>query len=235
MMKNMFLVENNVPDVYVNESRDFQLISRLFDLVFQSTRFSIDSMKYISDTKYCNNTLLPLLDSKVGFHTNLNLSDRTHRKILDAFPYIIRHKGSFIGVELVLNLFRRITGVLVTAELTDNPNEVLIIFEDNFYDFNILCELLEYIRPVGLLFIYKKRVTIPSNIDTYVTAKPVVGAAMEYVSTGDMSPRGVVIETAVPSGKEDESYDQVVASNVGFTQISWRDHESDITRAEDNT
>ena len=35
----MFRVENNVPDVYVQESRDFQLFCKLYDLAFQGSRF----------------------------------------------------------------------------------------------------------------------------------------------------------------------------------------------------
>ena len=84
----MFLVENNVPDVYVQESRDFQLFSRLYDLVFQSSRFSIDSIPYASDTMHCNDALLPLIATKVGFFTDVNLTNYSHRKVLSAFYYI---------------------------------------------------------------------------------------------------------------------------------------------------
>ena len=103
----MFRVENNVPDIYVNESRDFQLIARLYDLAIQSSRFSIDSLVYASDTMKCNEQLLPLLATKLGIFDNLKLTDLQYRQILSAFPYIIRYKGSPTAIQLVLRLFGR--------------------------------------------------------------------------------------------------------------------------------
>lgn len=166
----MFRVQNNVPDVYINESRDFQLFARLYDLVFQSSRFSIDSLEQVSDTMRCNDALLPLIATKVGFFTDLNLTSRADRLILSAFPYIISYKGSFRGIELVANVFERIMNTNVTVIQDElDKSHVTISFEQYTPDLSLLYPLLEYIRPTGMFIDYTVRTDLDVSTDTYTS------------------------------------------------------------------
>lgn len=201
----MFRVENNVPDVYVNESRDFQLFSRLYDLVFQSARFSIDSIEQSSDTMRCNDALLPLIATKVGFFTDLKLTNKSDRKVLSAFPYIIRYKGSAYGIELVTNLFEQITNTKVSIQKdSEDSSHLTIVFEDYTPNVDLLYSLLEYIRPTGLLIDYK----VYSNVE--VAADFVTDDSVRvYTMKKDL--HNIVIQTKA---------ELPFRSNVGFTQIS---------------
>lgn len=231
MINDMFLVGNNVPDVYMQESRDFQLVSRLYDLAFQSTRFSIDSIDNISDTQLCNSSLLPLLDNKLGYHTNLKLSDRTHRIILSAFPHFMRYKGSLQGLTQVLNVFTRITNILVHYEVEESDKSVInVIFHDYLYNVDLLSELIEYVRPTGVLIRYIKRVYKTDNLKVKVNSTSYIGTAMPHLDTDETMLSGVVIQGTVPESKDsiyeakDDKfilgYDSNIANNIGFTQIS---------------
>ena len=55
----MFRTQNNVPEIYVNGSRDFQLLCRLKDAMFGGVKYNIDSLKHTSNTMEMNNILLP--------------------------------------------------------------------------------------------------------------------------------------------------------------------------------
>ncbi len=57
-------LQNMVPEVYPNNSRDFQLFCRLYDCVFNGNKFDIDSILDICDTEYIDSKLLRLLQSK---------------------------------------------------------------------------------------------------------------------------------------------------------------------------
>lgn len=177
----MFRVEQNVPDVYVQESRDFQLLARLYDLAFQSSRFSIDSMQDISDTMRCNATLLPLLSTKLGFPAQLDVDERAYRHVLSAFPRIIRYKGSLTGVALIANLFERITNTGV--EIIKNKDSLAIIFDSYTpQDVSLFLTLLQYVRPTGFIIDYYARTSVDSSgsylLDTSsVTVRPVVDSS----------------------------------------------------------
>lgn len=210
----MFRVEHNVPDVYVNESRDFQLFSRLYDLVLQSSRFSIDSMEQVSDTLRCNDTLLPLIATKVGFFTDLKLTSKADRKILSAFPYIIKYKGSMYGIQLVTNLFEQIMNTQVDIDLDSaDKNHVTIMFEDYTPDVNLIYSLLEYIRPTGLLIDYKVYSNVAHTAD-YATSDEVTVRVIPAVSHETGKESGVVAQVFADNEKNCD-----IASNVGFTQI----------------
>lgn len=219
MYKSMFLVEENVPDVYVQESKDFQLVSRLYDLVFQSTRFSIDSMDYIADTQLCNASLLELLGTKVGFFSSLKLSDSTHRKVLSAFPHIMRYKGSKEGIYLILNLFKHITNSQIVLRENDDKSILTIVFFDYMLNIELLQELIECIRPVGLMIDYEYETHIKSKADYTFSDKVSIGPVMRYIDLSEDSLSGVVQKTINTSETRDD-YNAEVANNVGFTVLS---------------
>lgn len=226
MWNNMFLVEENVPDVYANESRDFQLIARLYNLAIQSTRFSIDSMDYISDSSKCNAMLLPLLETKVGFFTQKNFSDNTLRKIITAFPFIIKHKGSKKGIELVLNLFERITNTKISYEETTDPNIIVIRFFDYMIAVDLLYELLEYIRPVGMIikvefkrdFNFASDYTVSNEVNIRTPGGEKV---IHYTDIDEGELSGVVMETT----NDNMTLDPENIPMVGFTMLTRIDYQ----------
>lgn len=151
----MFRIENNVPDVYPEESRDFQLLSRLGDLVFHQVKTSTDSLKNVSNTLLCDNSLLSLLSTKVGMFTDLdNIEETAHRKALSAFPYIIRYKGSMRGIRYVCNLFEQLANTNVECSYDAANQNVNIVFLKYVSSIELLKVLIEYVRPAGTLVSY---------------------------------------------------------------------------------
>lgn len=224
----MFRVEQNVPDVYVQESRDFQLLSKLYDLVFQSSRFSIDSMRVLSDTMHCNESVLPLISTKVGFFTDSNLTDNSHRKILSAFPYIIKYKGSMKGLKLIVNLLGSILNTKIFVEqpllddLTVDRNRVLISFDKYAPDYQILEDILYYMRPTGCLIDYSIKTDIQTKTNFVLSADNVK-------ITTNTDGKEIYPVNKISSNDTDYSYtsaihdetkpNNIFRSTVGFTQI----------------
>lgn len=239
MLSSMFLVEHNVPDVYVNESRDFQLLSRLYDLALQSTRFSIDSMDYVSDTNLCNASLLALLGSKVGFFSSLQISDTTYRKVLSVFPHIMRYKGSKEGIYLILNLFMHITNSRLSLQESEDSNMLTIIFYDYMAHLDLLQELIECIRPVGLLVDYQFVTRFEPKVEYIFSDKVSIGPWMKYINVDeDTYLSGVAIQTTNEQSDDEEDnevgYDTDSANNIGFTVISRARDDLQITEGEIN-
>lgn len=209
----MFRVENNVPDVYVNESRDFQLISRLYDLVFQSTRFSIDSMSKISDTIRCNDNLLPLIATKVGFFTDLNLTSKSDRMILSAFPYILKYKGSLKSVELTANLFGRIVNSHVDVRQDpEDKNHIILNFDKFSPNIDILYALLNYIRPTGIVIDFEM-VTKDSVAIAYETSDEV---NVTFFDTGNEVFKLDYKTDKIDKNDKTDKNDKY-STNIGFT------------------
>jgi len=78
--------KNNVPEIYVSESRDFQLFTRVLDFVHNSIKFDTDSILNVISTDDIQEGYLERLKSKLGFFTKNYYPDEELRLALCAFP-----------------------------------------------------------------------------------------------------------------------------------------------------
>lgn len=146
----MFRTQNNVPEIYVNESRDFQLLCRLKDAMFGGVKYNIDSLKHTSNTMEMNNVLLPLLKSKVGFFSDDTLTEDQLRTLLNAFPTLIKHKGSKKAIyETIYAWFRlhQISGKLISIDVDNTRYKITLNINSMEADTSLLDTIFEYIIP----------------------------------------------------------------------------------------
>ena len=113
----LFKVQNNVPEVYVNQSRDFQLLCRAYDSIVNGVKFDIDSMLSVINTDECNSRLLPLLQTKLGFISDVPATNDALRYVLKAFPHIVKNKGSLKAIQQAVIVFLKINHIRTPAEI----------------------------------------------------------------------------------------------------------------------
>lgn len=157
-------LQDMTPDVYTRESRDFQLLCRAYDCVFNGVKFDIDSMLDIVDTKMCNAILLQLLQTKIGFFSSASITDAELRLILEAFPVLIKNKGSKKSIIQALNIFLKLNNIKtgcylnIVNESTDKnlweDYTINIGIESSPTNLTVLSELLRFIVPTGYKISY---------------------------------------------------------------------------------
>ena len=164
-MVDIFRTQNNTPPIYVESSRDFQLFCRLLDTIVNSVRFRTRTILNLTNPMKLNDRMLQLYATKVGFITDKEIDANVLRYILAAFPYIIKNKGTKLGIEQAVY-------TILKAENTVDPPYVEVInkfYEDGklitnkSYIINIylaariynkvaLEELLKYVIPAGYIY-----------------------------------------------------------------------------------
>lgn len=171
-----FRVQENVPQVYVEKSRDFQMMCNVFDLMNNGVKFDIDTIKSLSDSTRCPQSLIKYLQHKLGFYSNVKMSDETLRTILKCFPYLVRLKGSRRGVVESICLFLTTLGInskqnidITNYKYTDDPcgNYIIVLsIQHKALDITILKEILRYIIPTGYVVKYSffQSVDIPPTV-----------------------------------------------------------------------
>lgn len=161
----MFRIKEHLPDVYVRKSRDFQLLCNIFDIMNMATKFDIDSILNLTSTEFTNENTLPLLQHKLGFFSDINLTGKDLRTILKSFPYLIKNKGTQTGIKQAIQLYLKVidcdrsTNIRVInsdttrSELGYNITQPVYVVKVNIkgyvIDTKILTELLKYIIPAG--------------------------------------------------------------------------------------
>lgn len=186
----MFRLQQNVPDVYPQQSRDFQIFCRAYDSLFNGVKYGVDSLSHTTNTMECNNSLLGLLANKLGLFTTLNVPDNDLRYILCAFPYLIRYKGSYQAIEYAVRVFQRmamISNLGYTIYMDTANRQIIITFSDNISDDTLLYELMSYILPTGYTCVYtvfsgEDNITriVTSHEVTYKTFDPLEMAKIYY-------------------------------------------------------
>lgn len=146
-----------VPEAY-SESRDYQVFLKLLDLLIDAIKLDIDTFVNLINPDKCPNHMLPLLASYVGYKYDYNESYDTNRMIIKYFPYLIRNRGSEIGIRLATALSVNSVGKLNDIELLSmfrieykrKENKINIYVYYPRY-LSKIRDLLEVVRPAGVL------------------------------------------------------------------------------------
>lgn len=170
----MFRTENNIPQNYIEESRDFQLLSRLYDLTYNGLRYNIDSMINLNDPMKINDQFLPLLGTKVGFITDKNIEVNLWRYILSSFQYSLKYKGSIKGVRNAVSSILLYEGKtqedIKKIEYNSDTNVIYIYVSRQIDNIEALDEYLRYILPAGCVY----EITQALQLNTTATSTVIV-------------------------------------------------------------
>lgn len=155
----MFRISEKVPEVYMKESRDFQILPRIDDLLFLGEHYDISTIQELNNPKKCRNSCLKYLAEKVGFYTDKYIPDNVLINIISAFRTALKNKGTDLGIQ------QAVIAILKAENSIDPPRIVytrgsssLPYYEQ--YTINIytpikiinevaLREFLKYIIPAG--------------------------------------------------------------------------------------
>jgi len=159
---SLLRLKDNTPYIYQEQSRDFQLISRLYDCIINGVIHDSESITDITSTHDCLSNVLPLLQTKLGFFTNASITDEDLRYVLKAFPTIIKNKGSLKAVEQAVITFLKLSGLNTSAVISytnkdDDGNAVYQIkigIKSSFKETVVLDEVLKYVLPTGYTISY---------------------------------------------------------------------------------
>ena len=110
-------------------------------------------------------------------HCDKMFDDTAIRYILDAFPYILKNKGSLRGIQYAINTYLKIYDVRTSVMIFDITNAetifniavddhtLVIALNQSLKDIKILEELLRYVMPIGYSFQFYYYNTISDMVE----------------------------------------------------------------------
>lgn len=168
----VFRLQNNVPQVYVDKSRDFQMMCRVLDTLHGSVMYDITTMQNLTNPMKINDSMLRLYATKVGFFTNVSIDSEILRYIVSAFPYIVKNKGNIRGIK------RAVATILRAEKVPNSMNDYSVVIDNTEYRIDIytfvelknrvaLEEVLKYVIPTGYDVHISSAVEAPDIYTTY--------------------------------------------------------------------
>lgn len=150
----MIKFQNLTPEVYYKESRDFQLLGRLFDLVLNAVKTDTDLLYNLPLSTNSDEKLLELLAFTLGFKPKHQYNARNLKAVCSVFSEILKHKGSIKAVKIACEALFNSMDISQQLDYDftkgkDNTELNLYIAQD-FEDITLLNDLLSYILPAGM-------------------------------------------------------------------------------------
>ncbi len=167
----MIRTQEMVPDYFIEKSRDFQVLCRLYDFAFNALKYNVDSMRAVTDTRMAKDTVLPLIGDKFGIYDKLAYSNRF---LLEALPIALKYKGSLKAVSILINAYLDSEDIFDYAaafnckdeesakEMSEllnrevKPYSITIFLSDypSMTNLHILNEYLKMVLPSGMIVEY---------------------------------------------------------------------------------
>ena len=158
----MIRADFTVPSNYYTRSRDFQLIGRILDCVFNSSKSYSDMVQYDAICKNTDRRLLDLITKTVGFDPKRKYDETDLFILCNTFKYVIRRKGTISAVEDCVRLLLRAQNISKPFYVYDldngNPDDNMklyqleILIPEELTDIALLEDLLDYILPTGYVY-----------------------------------------------------------------------------------
>lgn len=149
----MIKLKNLTPEVYYKQSRDFQLLGRLFDVVLNSVKTEADLIYNIPLSDGSNEKLLDLMALTLGFKPSSKYNTKQLAAICKVFPEIIKNKGSIKSIVIACNALFNAEGAEQALDYDfkgESHTELNLYIPQEFGDITILNDLLSYILPAGM-------------------------------------------------------------------------------------
>ena len=146
----MIKLQNYTPEVYYKQSRDFQMLGRLFDVVLNAAKTNADMIYDIPSSDAAGSDLIDLLVLTLGFKHQHNYNVKQLAAICSIFPTILRNKGSQAAIELVCQTLLTVEGIGDYPVVEIKDNIVYIFISPKLKDLSLLRDILDYILPAGL-------------------------------------------------------------------------------------
>ena len=177
-----FKSQNNVPDVYTNESRDFQLIEKVCDVAFNTTLSNLSRVQFIRAVSTIDAALLTPLASYLGFFTELYYPERILRSVLTNFREMIQYKGTLKGISLgIKSLQDAFSGVsYIDIKESDDYKTIVVTTDGVVIDQSYVDDVLRYVLPVGVRVIISYKQSPSHNQNTTPQTTYYVNTGREY-------------------------------------------------------
>lgn len=216
----MIKLQNYTPEVYYRESRDFQFIGRLYDVVLNYIKTNTDLIYNLPMSDNSDSTLVDLVAMTLGFKSRHNYNVNQLVAICSIFPTILKYKGSIKAIELIGNALVKSEGItkdkFSCVINKDNPTELILAVPNSLSDKALLRDLLNYVLPAGMTYkviselFQSNTATISVTQDkmkihksTDINTSTVLGAALDKSDINSSVATGVLTKVTVVGGGND--------------------------------
>lgn len=149
----MINIVKQTPWEYSSQSRDYQVIARLYTALFNYVKMHIDNMS-VWDTNI-DNKLTMLRAKTLNFEPDHSWDLDDLEAVTTCFKYLMRNKGTVKALEYCVDILMRIENIVgesLDEVVTMSNYNVTIRVPENLFTLGIIEDLVKYLLPSGLTY-----------------------------------------------------------------------------------
>ena len=167
----MIKLQELTPSVYYEQSRDFQFIGRLYDIVLNYIKTNADNLYTLPIGKNMDEKLLNLLAFTLGFQSKHHYNSKQLLAICSVLPLILKHKGSLNAILIAVNSILYAEGIDQALDYEFKDNNLVLYLSPDLSDLTLLKDIMVYILPAGIGCDMIKEIQSVNKIETILTTK----------------------------------------------------------------
>lgn len=144
-----------LPQVYFNESRDFQIIAKVYEALYNYIKSNSDLISTNLDYKSFDTRLLLLLSKTLGFEAIHNYNNKSLYAVCSCFKSMMKKKGSKASIEECLKAILNAQEINEKPEVnvdTENCIINILVPDQDMNDIILIEDLMNYILPAGYIY-----------------------------------------------------------------------------------
>lgn len=178
----MIKLQELTPSVYYEQSRDFQFIGRLYDIVLNYIKTNADNLYTLPIGKNMDEKLLNLLAFTLGFQSKHQYNSKQLLAICSVLPLILKHKGSLNAILIAVNSILYAEGINQALDYEFKNNNLVLYLSPDLSDLTLLKDIMIYILPAGIGCNMIKEIQSINKIETVLTTKDEVTVYKDVAS-----------------------------------------------------
>ncbi len=167
----MIKLQELTPSVYYEQSRDFQFIGRLYDIVLNYIKTNADNLYTLPIGKNMDEKLLNLLAFTLGFQSKHHYNSKQLLAICSVLPLILKNKGSLNAILIAVNSILYAEGINQALDYEFKNNNLVLYLSQDLSDLTLLKDIMIYILPAGIGCDMIKEIQSVNKIETILTTK----------------------------------------------------------------
>jgi hypothetical protein len=175
----MINVRNQVPNIYYDASRDFQILGHLYEVVLNYVKTNADMLYLLPNGIEEDTRATELLATTLGFKLRRNYDKAQLAALVSIFPQLLKVKGTLRAVNLAGDALVKasgVPGVFASDISTDHVLTIKIPIE--LSDITLFIDLLPYILPFGLRVSIIRSTTFTRELATSTGVTSVLRTAL---------------------------------------------------------
>jgi hypothetical protein len=174
----MINIKNQVPSIYYDASRDFQILGHLYEVVLNYVKTNADMLYLLPNGIEEDTRATELLATTLGFKLRRNYDKAQLAALVSIFPQLLKIKGTKRAVDLAGNALVKASGVPGTFASEINDHVMTIKIPIELSDITLFIDLLPYILPFGLRVAIVRNTTIKQELTSSIGTTAVARKAL---------------------------------------------------------